>query len=587
MNSLSRLRRLASRSLVMLLWLHVGLNPVVTALTGGHWVAALLVSAALAIAASLCLGSGAPARMTHATIAVALVGTVSMLVVAMAGTTWQVDLHMYYFASLALLATLCDWEAIVAAAAATAVHHLALNFLYPALVYPGGPDLARVTIHAGILLIEAGSLIWLTLQINILFLRAESSVAQAEAALANVRTIEKNAADDRAAKDRRQVAMDRHTQDFGTSIAGVMARFSASADGMRDAAGSVTEASLAVRAEATGTADGAADSSTQLTSVAAAIEQMTCSVAEIARQAASTSDMTNAAVQQADSSQATMKQLSEATARIGDVVRLISDIASQTNLLALNATIEAARAGEAGKGFAVVAAEVKILATQTANATSEISEQIGAVRAATGQAIDVMLEVTGIIGKLDEVAAIIAAAVEEQSATTREIAVAVQQVSASGQTATSAMRKVVEVSAKAGSASDEVLHAAVGISEEAMRLQIEVDQFLSAVRDDNGHRRRYERLPGIGIKATLTVSGLPATTVLVHDISRGGIAVSSDRRLAAGSEIAISLPASAGPINGRVVRGDGCKLDIVFRQDAESLALIDRALAQFETTAAA
>ena len=583
MNSLDRLRWFASRSLVILLWIHALLNPAVAALAGGDWVVSGLVSASLAAAATICIGFGVAARTTHAMIAVALVGTVSMLVVATGGTPWQVDLHMYYFASLALLATLCDWEAIVVAAAAVAVHHLALNFLFSALIYPGGPNFARVMLHATILLIEAGSLIWLTLQINKLFAQAASGVAQAQAALASVEAIEASAAADRAAKERRQIAMDRHTQDFGASIAGVMVGFSSSADGMQAAAGLMAEAASAVRAEANGTAEGASESSQQLSSVAAAVEQMTGSVTEIARQAVSTSEMTRAAVHRADSSQATMKQLSDATARIGDVVRLISDIAGQTNLLALNATIEAARAGEAGKGFAVVAAEVKTLATQTARATSEISGQINAVSAATEQAIGVMAEVAGIIGKLDEVAAIIAAAVEEQSATTREIAANVQQVSVAGQQATDAMRNVVRVSENAGAASEQVLDAANGIGEEAARLKIEVDQFLRAVRDETGDRRRYERLPGGGATATLTTPGRPPATVAVQDISRGGIALCCDWRLPPGTEVAIVLSGSGGAINGRVVRADGSGVGLVFRQDSDSLARIDRVLLPFDT----
>ena len=128
------------------------------------------------------------------------------------------------------------------------------------------------------------------------------------------------------------------------------------------------------------------------------------------------------AVERAEVSHGTMQGLSEATARIGDVVRLISDIASQTNLLALNATIEAARAGEAGKGFAVVAGEVKALAAQTASATAEISNQIGTVRGSTGEAVSATAEIGNLIGRMDEVTAAISAAVEQQTATTREIA---------------------------------------------------------------------------------------------------------------------------------------------------------------------
>ena len=387
---------------------------------------------------------------------------------------------------------------------------------------------------------------------------------------------------DRAAKERRQIAMDRHTQDFGTSIVGVMGGLTASAEGMRKAAGSMSEAAGDVRAGANSTAEGAAHSSHQLTSVAAAIEEMTSSVAEIARQASTTSQMTRAAVQRAEVSQTTMQGLSDSTARIGDVVRLISDIASQTNLLALNATIEAARAGEAGKGFAVVAAEVKTLATQTANATSEIGAQIEAVRNATLESVSVMADVAQIIGKLDEVSIVIAAAVEQQSATTREIAHSVQQVSTAGQQATQSMRHVVAVSEDAGAASEQVLTAAAGIGREAARLQVEVDQFLAAVRDDSGNRRRYERLPGSGAKVTMSAAGRGPVSVMIQDISRGGIAVACDWRLPAGTEVQVEV--SGTPIGARVVRADGSGVGLVFQQDPDSLARIDRALEPFEGT---
>ena len=183
-----------------------------------------------------------------------------------------------------------------------------------------------------------------------------------------------------AAKERRQAAMEQHTQEFGSSISGVMASLAGSADDMRRAAEAMSEAATAVHTEANGTAGTAAKSSQDLMAVAAAVEQLTSSVAEISRQLAAASEVSQQAVQRAESSHATMQGLSEATARIGDVVHLINDIASQTNLLALNATIEAARAGEAGRGFAVVAGEVKALAAQTAKATAEIGSQIDTVR---------------------------------------------------------------------------------------------------------------------------------------------------------------------------------------------------------------
>ncbi len=379
---------------------------------------------------------------------------------------------------------------------------------------------------------------------------------------------------------RRQAALDRHTQDFGSAIAGVMNSLADSAEKMRKAAQVMAEAAGSVRKQADVTAGGAETSADQLTSVAAAVEEMTTSVAEISRQVATAAQVARDAVGRADTSQTKIRGLGEATARIGDVVRLISDIAGQTNLLALNATIEAARAGDAGKGFAVVAGEVKALATQTANATHEISSQIEAVRGATAASIEAMAGVTTIIGRLDEVTAVIAAAVEQQSATTQEIASKVHSVTTAAGGTADAMKRVVTVSERAGSASEEVLSTADGIGHEAARLHTEVEQFLASVRDETGERRNYERTAGNGVIVSVSSGGRESRTVEVQDISLGGAALLCDWQLPPGADIAVELPEAGGRVNGRVVRADGKDLALIFRQDDDSHARVGRFLAK-------
>ena len=121
--------------------------------------------------------------------------------------------------------------------------------------------------------------------------------------------------------------------------------------------------------------------------------------------------------------------LAKSADRIGEVIERINDIAEQTNLLAFNATIEAARAGDAGKGFAVVASEVKSLASQTARATDDIRAQISAVQSSTAEAVDVINEIGGTIGTINEISSVIAAAVEEQSSVTNEVSSNMQNAS--------------------------------------------------------------------------------------------------------------------------------------------------------------
>jgi methyl-accepting chemotaxis protein len=370
-----------------------------------------------------------------------------------------------------------------------------------------------------------------------------------------------------AARLRRQDAMELHTDEFGTSVSAIMATLAESAAEMRRAADAMAHSSAAVHQEAASTSEGAEKSSHDLTTVAAAVEQLLSSLLEISRQVTTAANISRQAVQQAQVSQDSIRGLTESTARIGDVVKLISDIAGQTNLLALNATIEAARAGEAGKGFAVVAGEVKALAAQTAKATVEIGGQIATVRGATEVTIAAMNEISGMIGKMDSVAAAIAASVEEQSLTTREIATSVQTVSGATVASARAMGQVVAVADQAGVASQDVLSGAADIGREAETLRKQVDRFLTAVRTGSGERRRFERIRGHSVTAMLRPPGQDAFRVIVHDLSQGGVALLCNRPDVVGSEISIDLPEAGGAVSGRVLSAENGVLRIEFKND--------------------
>jgi methyl-accepting chemotaxis protein len=294
----------------------------------------------------------------------------------------------------------------------------------------------------------------------------------------------------RAAQLADQQALSRQRRDerlrlasgFQEAVGSIVDNLSSEATELEAAASTLTR-TAGTTLDLSGVVSGAStEASGNIRSVAAAIEEMSSSVGEIGRQVTQSSNIAQTAVEHARTTDARITALSEAAGRIGDVVKLITGIAEQTNLLALNATIEAARAGEAGRGFAVVAQEVKALAAQTAKATDEIGVQISGMQTATGESVDAIKQISAVILQISEVSSMIAAAVEEQGAATREIARNVQMAASGAAQVGSAIAEVHQGAADTGSASGQVLASAQSLSSQAGRLKLEVEGFLASIR---------------------------------------------------------------------------------------------------------
>ena len=269
---------------------------------------------------------------------------------------------------------------------------------------------------------------------------------------------------------------------FETAVGDIIENVGSASNELENSAVILTKSSAATQQLSTVVAAASEETSTNVQSVASATEEMAGSINEIGRQVTDSNRITNEAVHQAQKTDARIAELSLAASRIGDVTKLITTIAEQTNLLALNATIEAARAGDAGRGFAVVAQEVKALAAQTAKATSEIATQIAGMQAATQDSVLAIKEISGTIGRVSEIAAAIAAAIEEQGAATQEIARNVQQAALGTTQVATNIADVNRGAGDTGLASSQVLSSAQLLSNENKRLKAEVVKFLATVR---------------------------------------------------------------------------------------------------------
>jgi len=298
-----------------------------------------------------------------------------------------------------------------------------------------------------------------------------------------VREIEQErAALEQSVVAQRKAEMHKLAQEFEAAVGNIVETVSKASTELEASAGTLTQTAQTTQELAGSVAATSEQASANVQSVASATEELTSSVNEIARQVHESSQIAREAVTQAQQTDTRIGALSQAAGRIGDVVKLITAIAEQTNLLALNATIEAARAGEAGRGFAVVASEVKQLATQTAKATEEIGTHIAGMQVATQESVASIKEIGGTIGRISEIAATIAAAVEEQGAATQEIARNIHQAATGATQVATNITDVNRGAGETGTASAQVLVSAQSLSSQSSQLKTEVDKFLATVR---------------------------------------------------------------------------------------------------------
>ena len=512
MNLLDEIRTSMAKFLTYALWAHVVLVLLAATLIGQDGILwSGLVTVAIAAVPTAVYFTQGDGELHRYLTAMSMALMAAMLVLVFRGHSWQIDVHMYFFAVLAILSVFCDPKVVIVTAGTIAVHHILFNFVVPSWVFPEGASFGRVVLHAVVVIVESVALYWLAVKLQDTLCKAEEAektaageadrareVAteaaqakeQAEEALTAAKTAqdEMNTLSARTEGEREELVAEATAEraalatKFEQSMSGLLseiAEVSHTLENEAELLGKIAGDSEDAMKSASGATGNV---SNNVNAVASSAEEMSASVAEISRQVNMSATVAAEARSHAEDSEKRIYELSERADKINDVLTMIGDIAEQTNLLALNATIEAARAGDAGKGFAVVASEVKSLANQSANATEEIGQLLAGIRDATGQAVEVNKKIVSVIAQISETSSGIASAVEEQSAATEEIARAAQHAAADTIEASRSVENMSSVSDQVSKAAEMTVGAVSALSDKTTDLSARAEEFIGALR---------------------------------------------------------------------------------------------------------
>lgn len=484
MEKLVEIRANAIKALFVILAIHIPLSAVAGYFASNDAVSPLIASAIFAaVAFVVCRAAGPQAQISRFIVSSAMILQVAVLVYAFRGHEWQIDIHMYFFAALAVLGALVCWKTIVVATGVIALHHLILNFVVPYWVFPEGADFFRVVLHAVVVIVEAGVLVWSCKSLYSTLAHADIARSEAEEAAKSAQDL---LAQNEQLRKQRNIERDNFKRELADQITRMIGKSAGAVDAesvqLQKRAQRLNDRARTGREASLGAVHASEETSQNVQSAASAVEEINASADEISRQIVRAREITDNAVARSSTASERIEWLSKAAEKIGEVVNLITDIASQTNLLALNATIEAARAGEAGKGFAVVANEVKNLASQTARSTEEIASEIANVRTETVLAVEAIQTIVASVNDVNGILKAIADAVLEQGTATGQISNSISEAAGYAETVSGGIGDVREIARATRESADSVGQATGELGRQMTGLSSSVDGLVARLR---------------------------------------------------------------------------------------------------------
>ena len=483
MSSVEKIRIKAERTFMIFLFAQPFLMAAIGFFRDVEWLPDTIAISILAIACFIFYrfsGSGPSIRYF---LSVAVILSPAAMVYMLKGNSWQLDAHMYFFAVLAMIVAFCDWKAIAVATVTVAVHHIALNFTIDSALFPDGADFARVVFHALVVLLEAGVLIWIARIVEKALSDSDAAILISVSAKDKMEEMTREEENVRvlAEKKRRQDTRDL-AEALEKTIGSLADQLDSSANVLKVSSENMVQKMQESDLIAVKVGENTEQTHSTVQTVASAAEELSQSILEISRQAVSSQSVASKSTEQATRSDVQVRDLTEKSKSISEVIGLIDRIAEQTNLLALNATIEAARAGDAGKGFAVVASEVKTLAGETSRATGNIAVHVEAMQAVSNDTAEAIAEIGVTIREMADSASLIAGAVDQQTKATDEISKNINFVAGSTSEVLRGVQDVLHKSGETQKVSKEIMHQAEALKSYAGQLRRDLNKTLNEMR---------------------------------------------------------------------------------------------------------